>query len=102
MVGFGAPLAAARVVVWAEAIWLKGMITAAMAMAKAMAGMIRRSLACRAARAMFTAISFSGACRASVRSNGEALAGNSPASTVRQKTGDGYRTRDCTSVSSGQ
>ena len=46
------------VVVWAEAIWLRGMIRAAMATARA--GMMRRSLACCAARAMFIVISLSG------------------------------------------
>src|ERR1700683_342705 len=58
MVGFGPPLAAARVVAWAEAIWLKGMSRAAMATARA--GMMRRSFACCTARATFTVISFAG------------------------------------------
>src|SRR5260370_6758386 len=96
MVGLGSPLGVARVVVWAEAIWLKGMIRAAVATARA--GMMRRSLACCAARAMFTVISFSGECRASVRSHGEALTGKSPVSTVWQETGSGYPQRHCTSV----
>src|SRR5271163_1277152 len=76
MVGLGPPLAAARVVAWAEAIWLKGIIRAALATARA--GMMRRSLACCAARAIFTVVSFSGECRACVRSHGEALTGKFP------------------------
>src|SRR5271165_2971223 len=58
MVGLGPPLGAARVVAWAEAIWLRGMIRAAMAAARA--GTMRRRLAWRAAWAMFTMSSFSG------------------------------------------
>src|SRR5579862_8686320 len=56
MVGLGSSLRMARVVAWAEAIWLRGMIRAAMARA----GMMRRSLAWRAAWAMFIASSLSG------------------------------------------
>src|SRR5579859_3090670 len=66
MVGLGSSPRTARVVAWAEVIWLRGMIRAAMARARA--GMIRRSLAWRAARAMFTVSTLSGGCRASVRS----------------------------------
>src|ERR1700744_3299108 len=58
MDGLGPPLAAARVVGWAEAIWLSGMTRAAMATARA--GRMRRGLTCRACRAMFTVISVSG------------------------------------------
>src|SRR5690348_13213070 len=58
MAGLGPPLAAARVVAWAEAIWLRGMIKAAMATARA--AIMRRSLARCAARTMFIVISFSG------------------------------------------
>src|ERR1700733_3945222 len=58
MAGLGPPLAAARGVVWAEAIWLSGMTRAAMATARA--GRMRRSLTRRVARAMFTVISISG------------------------------------------
>src|ERR1700746_554460 len=56
MVGLGPPLGTARAVAWAEAIWLRGRIRAAAATARTM----RRSLAWRAARTMFTVISFSG------------------------------------------
>src|SRR6266568_3998421 len=88
MVGLGPPLAAARVVVWAEAIWLRGMIRAAMARARAR--MMRRSLACCAARAMFTVISLPG-CRASVRSHGEALTGKSLFRLCGRKLAAGIR-----------
>src|ERR1700733_4411836 len=54
MVGLGPSLTAARVAVWAEAVWLRGMIKAAMAMTSA--GITRRSLPRCAVRAMFTAI----------------------------------------------
>src|SRR5258708_40263234 len=57
MLGLGPALAAARVGAWAEATWLRGMTRAAMAAART--GMTTRSLTCRAARAMFTVISFS-------------------------------------------
>ena len=58
MAGLGPPLAAARVVGWAEASWLSGMTRAAMATARA--GRMMRGLTCRVARAMFTVISISG------------------------------------------
>src|SRR5580658_2874002 len=95
MVGLGPPLGTARAVGWAEAIWLKGMIRAAMARARA--GMMRRSLAWRAARAMFTVSSLSGdAERPFGRIRG--ANGQVPGSTVRQETGSGYPQRHCTSV----
>src|SRR5580700_7510487 len=71
MVGLGPSLAAARVVVRAEAVWLSGMIRAAVATSNA--GIMRRSLVRRAVRMMFTVISSSGECRASVRSHRKAL-----------------------------
>src|ERR1700733_3647176 len=89
MAGLGPPLAAARVVVWAEAIWLSGMTRAAMATARA--GKMRRGLRCRAARAMFTVISVSGE-MPGVRSVArQALTGKSPVPTVRQGTGKGLQ-----------
>src|SRR5690348_6262359 len=58
MVGLGPPLAAVRVVVRAEATWLRGTTRAAMATARA--GMMMRSRARCAARAMFIRFSLSG------------------------------------------
>src|SRR5689334_5235980 len=71
MVGLGPPLAAPRVVVRAEAVWLRGMIRAAMTMTNA--GITRRSLARFAVRAMFTVILHFRRCRASIRSHGKVL-----------------------------
>src|SRR5580700_7650801 len=94
MEGLGPPLAA-RVAVWAEATWLSGMTRAAMAAART--GMTMRSLTCRAARAMFTVISFSWG--DAERPFGR-MEWHEPASpllpTVRQETGGGYPTLDCT------
>src|ERR1700746_1431251 len=97
MVGLGPPLVTARVVAWAEAVWLRGMIRAAVVTARARAGMMRRSLAWRAARTMFTVISFSGgAGRPFGRIRG--VNRQVPCSTVRQEAGSGYPQRHCTSV----
>src|SRR5260370_6975383 len=72
MVGWGPPLAAVRLVVWAEADWLKGMIRAAMVMTSP--GITRRSPARRAVRAMFTAILlFRGHAERPFRSHGKAF-----------------------------
>src|ERR1700751_3797870 len=90
MVGLGPPLGTARVVAWAEAIWLRGMIRAAMARARA--GMMRRSLAWRAARAVVTVSCSSGDAE---RPFGRIRGVNRqvPVSTVRQKTTVGYPQR---------
>src|ERR1700685_839888 len=95
LVGLGPSLAAARVVVRAEAVWLSGMIRAAVATSNA--GIMRRSLARRAVRMMFTVISSSGECRASVRSHRKALK-QSPVLTIWPGLTAGYPGRYCTSV----
>src|SRR5579859_7346603 len=97
MAGLGPLAGTARAVVWAEAIWLRGMIRAAMATARA--GMMRRGLAWRAARAMFTVSSLSGdAERAFGRMRG--VNRQVPDSTVPQETIVGYPQRHCSSVNS--
>src|SRR5579859_2611505 len=88
MAGLGPLPGTARAVVWAEAIWLRETIRAAMATARA--GMMRRGLAWRAARAMFTVSSLSG--MPSVRSVAlEALTGKSLFRLCRRKLSSGIR-----------
>src|ERR1700722_19613001 len=95
MAGLGPLPATARVVVWAEAIWLTETTRAAMATASA--GMMRRNLAWRAVRAMFTVSSLSGdAGRPFGRIRGDNR--RFPASTLRQETSVGYPQRHCSSV----
>src|ERR1700730_2304361 len=96
MVGLGPLLAAARVVAWAEAVWLRGMIRAAMA--KASAGIMRRSLARRAVRAMITVISFSGGAQRPFGRIGKALRESPLFRLCGRKLAAGYPERYCTSV----
>src|ERR1700722_6303582 len=97
IVGLGPSLAASRFVVWAEAVWLRGMIRAAMAATSA--GITRRSLTRCAVRAMFTAVSPcpDDAERPFGRKRG--VQGRTLFRTVRREAGSGYQERYCTSVS---
>src|SRR5580704_12145770 len=87
MVGLGPALAATRLVVRAEAVWLSGMIRAAVAITKA--EIIRASLARRAVLAVFTVISFSGGPSVRLVALDRALKKSPPAPTVRRNTGGG-------------
>src|ERR1700733_11489909 len=85
IVGLG-PASAARVVVWAEAVWLSGMTRAAVAMTRA--EIMRGSLARRAVQAMFTVISFSGDAQRPFGRIGKALE-EVPCSDCAQESGSG-------------
>src|SRR3984957_19998296 len=95
--GLGPSLAASRFVVWAEAVWLRGMIRAAMAATSA--GITRLGLTRCAVRAMFTAVSPcpDDAERPFARKRG--VQGRTLFRTVRREAGSGYQERYCTSVS---